>query len=139
MNRLGHKLAGIIIGLGIFLGSATQAHAQLVVQQPVQGGFGLRTTVSVPDRGSISLGGVNRGATGYRRSGPFRSGTNSGREFSGSSSSARVTIIDHHELDAAVLAQARAQQAARASSAPARISSRAEAAWSHLQASSQQR
>jgi hypothetical protein len=50
-----------VIAFGAFF-VAPPAHAQ-VVQLPTFRFFGLSTTVSVPDRGSASLGGVSRSAT----------------------------------------------------------------------------
>lgn len=85
------------------LGSSSILHAQITVQQPVVRTTGVATTVSVPDRGSILLGGVSS-AESFRQSyGPIRSGTTRGYGLSGGSISASVQIIDLHEMDEAIL------------------------------------
>lgn len=79
---------------------ASQAQAQQVsVQQPVFGQFSAGTTVSVPDRGRTFIGGVSRGASGRITTGPFRSPSATGFEYSHSSASAHVWIHDFEELD----------------------------------------
>jgi hypothetical protein len=96
---------------GLFA-SAGSACGQ-TVQQPVVEVFGVTTTVSVPDRGSIHLGSVSRAAEGRTTAGfgPFRSGSGYGRDVSHSGMSASVYIHDLREMDAAVLNQAAAMQA----------------------------
>jgi hypothetical protein len=77
------------------------------VQLPTFSVFSVQTTVSVPDRGGMYLGGLNYGADGrsVRGFGPLGSrGIGSGRVASGVSVGA--TIIDNAELDRAVLAEA---------------------------------
>ncbi len=94
------------IGLTLLiLSSAITLHAQdRVVQQPVIRQMRVGTSVSVPDRGRAFLGGVSQGATSTKRfGGPFRSGTNTGREFSNSSQSVSVYIHDFEAMDAALL------------------------------------
>ncbi|MEM7311605.1 MAG: hypothetical protein AAF497_00500, partial [Planctomycetota bacterium] len=96
------------------------------VQLPTFRNFSVNTTVSVPDRGSASLGGVRRSSSGSTRRGvpgisrfpmagaPFRS-----RAFAsqsgGSQATVHATIIDHREWDAAVLAEARRRRGERTS------------------------
>ncbi|MBI1345169.1 hypothetical protein GC163_02655 [bacterium] len=75
------------------------------VQQPVVQSFGGATTVSVPDRGSIVLGGVSSAASGRQVYGPGYRGSSYGIERSASSISVGVTIIDLHEMDEALLSQ----------------------------------
>jgi len=91
----------------IVVGVAGPVFAQAVtVQQPVICSMGVNTTVSVPDRGSALLGGVNSAATGRTVNGPFPSGTASGREAQGSSMRASVYIHDLRAMDEALLASA---------------------------------
>jgi len=83
------------------------------VQLPTFSVFSVQTTVSVPDRGGMSLGGLNYGGDGrsVRGFGPLGSrGIGSGRAASGVSVGA--TIIDNAELDRAVLAEAAARRGA---------------------------
>jgi hypothetical protein len=77
------------------------------VQLPTVSQFTIQTTVSVPDGGTMSLGGISRGAEGSitRGFGPLRNRALGGsRTASGVSISAR--IIDHAEIDRAILAAA---------------------------------
>lgn len=116
----------------LICGSATPVLAQnQVVQQPVVQQTQIGTAVSVPDRGRAFLGGVSRGAVGTNRYGPFRSGTNSGREFSGSSQTVSVQILDYEELDQAALNAARNSSPRREAK---RLNPRATHAWRTLAA-----
>lgn len=106
------SLGGSLLGLA---DSPAVAQQQLTVQQPSFETFSGATTVSVPNRGRTLIGGVSRGASGSSNYGPFRSGINSGRAFSGSSVSAHVRIHDFAEMDRQILESAsgrRSQQAA---------------------------
>lgn len=116
----------------ILLCGVAFVHAQdRVVQQPVIRQMRVGTSVSVPDGGRAFLGGVSQGATSTKRfGGPFRSGTNSGREFSNSSQSVSVYIHDFDAMDAALL-NAAGESAGR-SQAGTRVNSRATAAWESL-------
>ena len=87
------------------------------VQLPTFQSFSVQTTVSVPDRGALVLGGVNRAAFGTTSSGvPGLSRMpGAGRMFGDSAATARLsaggarvaaTIIDLREWDEAVLAEA---------------------------------
>jgi hypothetical protein len=83
------------------------------VQLPTFSLFTVSTTVSVPDGGGVFLGGVNRAASGRVERGvpgvPFRNrGFGSARSASGMHVSA--TIIDHKEMDEAILAEAAARR-----------------------------
>src|SRR5262245_4559489 len=79
------------------------------VQLPTFSVFNVTTTVSVPDRGGISLGGVDRGVDATISRGPIRNrGSGSSRTASGMS--VHATIIDNSELDRAVLAAAAAKR-----------------------------
>lgn len=77
------------------------------VQLPTVSQFTVQTTVSVPDGGMMNLGGISRGAEGSvsRGFGPLRNRAfGSSRMASGVSISTR--IIDHAEIDRAILAAA---------------------------------
>ena len=103
-----------IASLGLFLplqlwAQAPQPQPQLptTVQLPTFRFFTVNTTVSVPDRGAAYLGGISRAGdqSSTRGAGPLRSrAISSGR--SASTVSVHATIIDHAELDRAVLAEA---------------------------------
>ena len=103
--------------------SADLAIAQ-VVQLPTFQQFSVNTTVSVPDRGAALLGGVNTSRSGSTtRSIPMLGrvpvanrlfqNRSFGRDSSSSQAHVRVTIIDHQELDEALLGQAAATRARR--------------------------
>lgn len=86
--------------------------AAQAVQLPTYGQFGVSTTVSVPDQGSILLGGIRQGAEGSVSRGlpglgPLFRNRASGRSIGNSQVVLSATIIDHQELDEAVLAAAR--------------------------------
>ena len=81
---------------------AVQAQ-QVAVQQPVVATNSVRTTVSVPDRGSALLGGVNSAQSAGSSYGPLRSGSSIGLSRSASSMSASVYIHDLRAMDEALL------------------------------------
>jgi hypothetical protein len=90
------------------------AQAPTTVQLPTFQVFSVNTTVSVPDGGGALLGGINRAAdrSVTRGAGPLANrGISSTR--SASNISVNATIIDHQELDEAVLAQAAARRSSR--------------------------
>jgi len=74
------------------------------VQLPQVERFSAVTTVGVPDRGEVFLGGVSRSAEWRRWPGPFAPGRAVGREQSHSGLSVRARIHDLRALDAALLA-----------------------------------
>jgi hypothetical protein len=84
------------------------AQVPAVVQLPSYSVFGVSTTVSVPDRGSISLGGVGRSSSGYTAFGPALGPGNRafGRNTSASSATLHATIHDFDALDRATLDRA---------------------------------
>lgn len=92
----------------IVLLSVATLRAQVVVQLPSYSVFGVSTSVSVPDRGSISLGGVGRSSSGSTAFGPALGlGNRSfGRSTSASSATQHATIHDFDALDRATLARA---------------------------------
>ncbi len=121
----------ILSTLLLICGAASAQAQDRVVQQPVIRQMRVGTSVSVPDRGRAYLGGVSQGAIGTKRfGGPFRSGTNTGREFSNSSQSVAVYIHDFEAMDAALL-NAAEESAARSKPEP-QMSQRATAAWESL-------
>jgi hypothetical protein len=100
-----------LIGVGAWLCAAAAAYGQQasVVQLPSTSIFGADTTVSVPDRGSISLGGggtSSNGSTAYG-SGLLPGNRSFGRNLRSSNITARATIHDMDELDRQTLARAR--------------------------------
>jgi hypothetical protein len=93
--------------------SQAQVIQQQTVQLPTFHYFGVQTTVVVPDRGSIPLGGVSYGGstrTRFDRVGP-NYGYGQFNETLGLSMSA--TIIDHDEMDREVLAEAARKRGAK--------------------------
>lgn len=93
------------------------------VQLPTFNTFSVSTTVSVPDRGGAYLGGIGRAYSGRNENGipivgklPFLGPITGGRGIGSSTSSSGVsvhaTIIDHEELDKAVLAEAASKRGA---------------------------
>lgn len=81
------------------------ANAQVAVQQPVVSNIGVTTTVSVPDRGTVLLGGVSRSASSRRQSGFWPFATRPyGREVSHSNITATVRIHDLRAMDEYLLA-----------------------------------
>ena len=84
--------------------TAPVAAQQVTVQQPAVQTFGVGTSVSVPDRGRMYLGGVSSGRSARSTYGPLRSGTSLGSEYSGSSMSVGVYIHDLRAMDEALLA-----------------------------------
>jgi hypothetical protein len=97
---------GIAVSLVVILAADRAVAQNVVVQQPVMGITGVSTTVSVPDRGGIGLGGVSRAGSGRITHGPLRSGTSMGifREHSGMS--VHVHIHDFEAMDRHLLNQA---------------------------------
>ena len=91
----------------------SQASAQLrnqTIQLPVVRQFNVRSSVSVPDGGTIGLGGVVRSSTGrvLRGLSPVRPFSNqaSGRSTSSGHASVRAWVLAQDEIDAAILAGA---------------------------------
>ena len=114
------------------------AHAQ-VVQLPSVDVFSVDTVVSVPDRGSMFLGGVRSHAGGKATAGPLRSGTAWGQASSASSASAHVWIHDFEAMDAELLAQGRPTASSSgplSATAPATRADRARAQLTRLSAGS---
>ncbi len=92
----------IVVGVVLSQVAAVQAQ-QVAVQQPVVATNSVRTTVSVPDRGSALLGGVSSAQSGRSSYGPLRSGSSIGLSRSASSVSTSVYIHDLRAMDEALL------------------------------------
>lgn len=107
-----------LIAAGCVLMTA-HASAQNAVQLPTLSSFRTGTTVSVPDRGSVYTGGINRAADGRNEFGtpllPLRN-RSIGSQRSASNVWTSVYIHDFEAMDEALLNQARDS----ASRAPAR-------------------
>lgn len=135
-----HRLAMFGVGIAVCLLNACDAFAQrITVQEPAFETFGVGTTVSVPDRGRISLGGVSRGQMsrstyGY---GPFRSGANMGLSTQSTSVGVGVRIHDLAEMDRQALRAA--ENTRRLRSHDVALSPAAERAFETLQAGSAER
>lgn len=118
-KRIWQFVGGLIVG-GTLSTGAVFAQAPTTVQLPVTQVFSVNTTVSVPDGGGALLGGINRAAdSSVTRGLPLGKGpltTNRGiaSTRSASNMSVHATIIDNHELDEAILAQAAAMRSSRA-------------------------
>ena len=76
---------------------------QVAVQQPVLGTTSVSTSVAVPNRGRVFLGGVSSAQSGRSRYGFVPFGSSIGLSRSSTSLSVGVTIIDFHEMDEAIL------------------------------------
>ena len=93
-----------LIVVSVVLSQVVAVQAQQVaVQQPVVATNSVRTTVSVPDRGSALLGGVNSAQSARSSYGPLRSGSSIGLSRSASSMSTSVYIHDLRAMDEALL------------------------------------
>ncbi|HWB13479.1 MAG TPA: hypothetical protein VG826_29915 [Pirellulales bacterium] len=101
-------LVRVLATVSVLTGAA-YAQAPAVVQLPSFSTFGVDTSVSAPDRGSVSLGGVGRSSTGSTAFGTgFGPGNRSfGRSLSGSRTSVRATVHDIEALDRETLARAK--------------------------------
>jgi hypothetical protein len=107
-----HRIHSLGFGLSLTLLAGSEAHAQVItVQQPVVQQFGVRTAVSVPDRGAALLGGVSSAGEFRRGSGFMPLGSSIGRQIAHSSLSVHVTIHDFVAMDAALLATAESMEA----------------------------
>jgi hypothetical protein len=91
-----------------FASTALAQQQPTTVQLPTFRVFTVQTTVSVPDSGGSLLGGITRGRDGKltRGIGPLKDRA-LGSERGTGAMSVRATIIDHREIDEAILAAAR--------------------------------
>jgi hypothetical protein len=104
--------SGLAIAAAIGCGVATAQQPQVplppsTVQLPTFSFFTVQTTVSVPDRGAMQLGGITRGRDSRieRGFGPLANRA-TGSERSVASTSVHATIIDNDEIDRMLLAAA---------------------------------
>lgn len=101
-------LAGLLGSLSFWLEPSTAQQPGIAVQLPTTSVFSINTAVSVPDGGSISLGGNSGGSWSRSRSGsPFRPFGNQawgGSQFA-SNASLKVQIISLAEMEAELLSQ----------------------------------
>ena len=102
MRRLITTLGRLAILLEV-LSSRAYPQQKITVQEPSLETFGVGTTVSVPDRGRMSLGGAGRSAMSRSMSGPFRRGTSMGLSSQGSGLSVGARVLDLAEMDKAAL------------------------------------
>lgn len=123
------KLGITTMGLLSFALLAEQAQAQVTVQLPTLRTFSIRTVVSAPDGGSMSLGGIKRSASGQVSRGvPGLSGIPGvnrlfknraiGRDSSTSNGRVHVQIISMREMEEQLLAESRARDFAREANNP---------------------
>jgi hypothetical protein len=119
-------IAAAVIGTERACGQA-QPQAPTTVQLPTFRFFTVQTSVSVPDSGGAYLGGINRARDGSASRGflPWRN-RGFGMERGGGHATVHATIIDHDELDKALLAKAAKHGEAAA------IDAKAEAIASHV-------
>jgi hypothetical protein len=102
-----------LIALAILPDGIANAQPVGVVQLPTFQFFSIQTTVSVPDSGGVSLGGVSRSSPYQSRRGlpllgrePLFGGRAIGRTSSASGMSVHAKIHDMQEMDEALLRQA---------------------------------
>ncbi len=93
------------------LAARTSSGQNVTVQLPTFHVFSVATTVVVPDRGSMYLGGVNRASFGSNTNGVPGLGRlfanrGIGSEVSSSGAHVAATIMDLEEIDRAVLGEA---------------------------------
>lgn len=95
----------LVVG-GTGLGVRPAVAQQITVQQPVVSTFSVNTTVSVPDRGSVLLGGVSRAGDFHSSHGPLGLAGRSRSSFREHSNvSAHVWIHDFEAMDRYLLNQ----------------------------------
>lgn len=95
MRLWGYLAIGILI--------ARTSSAQITVQQPVVSETGVATTVSVPDRGRVFLGGVSSAQSGRIQNGPLPTVKSQGFARQATSISASVYVHDLQAMDEAIL------------------------------------
>jgi hypothetical protein len=109
----------IFAGLITFTTESARAQ-QLTVQQPVVGVTSVNTSVLVPDRGQIRLGGVSSAQTSRNQFGFWPRGSSLGVSRSANSLSTSVTIIDLREMDEAILNSTPTSSAGRSTRVPSK-------------------
>lgn len=107
-KSLASSLAAVISLQTLWLATAIAQQPGIAVQLPTTSVFSIDTVVSVPDGGSISLGGNSGGAWSRTRSGspfhPFGNQAWGGSRFA-TNASAHVQIISLDEMEAELLSQ----------------------------------
>jgi hypothetical protein len=103
-------VAAMLVGVVFSAETSAQVAANTPVQLPTIGFFGVNTVVSVPDGGTMSLGGVSSYSSGQNSNssfGPFRPFANrsSGYEARATNAAVTPTIIIMSEIEEDVIAQ----------------------------------
>ncbi len=94
----------LMIPAGVVLIHAVTLNAQqATVQQPATGINSVRTSISVPDRGTVSLGGVGSAQSFRQSHGPMPGRSTFGMSRSANSLSTSVYIHDLRAMDEALL------------------------------------
>ena len=98
----------LALAVGVVFAARASAQPPSVVQLPSFSFFTVDTTVSVPDRGTASLGGIGRSSTGSTAFGPALGPANRGfgSSMSANSVSVRASVHDFDALDRTTLNQA---------------------------------
>lgn len=103
------RVSRIWMVLAVVWGAEVALAQSTTVQLPTYRTFGVRTAVTVPDRGSVYLGGINRAYSGRNEFGtpllPFRN-RSFGTQRSASGVSVSVYIHDFEELERELLSRA---------------------------------
>ena len=99
------RISCLSVGLIACLASPAAAQLPATVQLPSFSYFGVDTSVSVPDRGSMSLGGVGRSSMGSTAFGPVLGPRSRSfcRQMSASSTTVHATIHDFDATDRQLL------------------------------------
>ncbi len=92
-----------LAGMMLFVLAGSANSQELTVQQPVVGTTSVSTSVAVPGRGRLLLGGVSSAQSGRSRYGFVPFGSSQGMSRSSNFLSVGVTIIDLREMDEAIL------------------------------------
>lgn len=116
MNLIMKMSVFSLLGGLVFAGTATAQNGlgrptNISVQLPVVSVFNVRTTVMVPDGGTMSLGGVSRHRSGSRSrgvpglGGPLFRNRGIGYSTAGSHANVTATIISNREISEDLLAE----------------------------------
>ena len=117
----GCHFSTVMMFAGLIAFATDTARAQQVaVQQPVVGITSVNTSVLVPDRGQIRLGGVSSAQASRNQYGFWPHGSSLGVSRSANSLSASVTIIDLREMDEAILSTAPTSSPSRSTLMPSK-------------------
>ncbi|MBI3862973.1 MAG: hypothetical protein HY290_13865 [Planctomycetia bacterium] len=101
------RIAIFAVCISVILIRIPAAQAQKIsVQQPSLETFGVATTVSVPDRGGLYVGGSGRAAAARSMYGPLRTGTNLGTSARAGGLAVSAYVHDLDESDRQILAAA---------------------------------